>query len=390
MTDRDRILSKTNGGLDVFTHYIGDACTRKVFRNPFRNDSNPSCHLYYHADRFGGEGRYILKDFGDSSWVGDCFWFVARLTGLNQQSEFREILRTIDRECELFLLDDAPVGSHPVMSRVKPSKHPDSSVITFTPTFRNFNKRELEYWESYGITPDILRRYHVRALSNCLFGRSDGTSYTVYGSLDSPMFGYTFNEGTGIKAYRPSAQSGRFMYAGSLPKPYVFGLEQLNPLPVISLPFIDILSLKCIFVTGGEKDVMTLASRGLDAISLNSETARMPRDLFIRLSSYQYVVFLYDSDETGVRESRQRVSECGDYLSGCSSIFRGVFNVTLPLPGTKSAKDISDYFRLGNDILDFDALVYESLAAVGDSSHFFSQPVSFTSLHSEQQKTLQL
>ena len=34
MTDRDRILQKTNGGLDVFTHYMGEACKKIWVRSP--------------------------------------------------------------------------------------------------------------------------------------------------------------------------------------------------------------------------------------------------------------------------------------------------------------------------------------------------------------------
>ena len=97
MTDRDRILQKTNGGLDVFVHYMGGDCKKKVFRNSFRTDNNPSCHLYYNEDNAGGEGRFILKDFGDSTWHGDCFWLVGKLTGLDVRNDFMEILRTIDR-----------------------------------------------------------------------------------------------------------------------------------------------------------------------------------------------------------------------------------------------------------------------------------------------------
>ena len=377
MTDRDRILQKTNGGLDVFIHYMGDCCTKKAFRNPFRGDSNPSCHLYYHEDRHGGEGRYILKDFGDSSWIGDCFWLVGQLTGLNEQTDFRKILLTIDRECELFILDDSPSDSHPVIVSTVHPKPADSSVISFEPKYRHFNKKELEYWHSYGITLDTLERYDVRSLSSCLFTRADGTIFTIYSSLESPMFSYNFNEGKGIKTYRPKVQTGRFMYAGNLPKPYVFGLGQLNPLPVISLPFVDILSAKCIFVTGGEKDVMSLSSRGLDAICLNSETARMPSPLFHRLAQlYQYIVFLYDCDETGVRESSLRVNECKDFIQeACSgSILRNVLRITLPLSGTKSEKDISDFFRLGHSVDELDALVASALESPSGTSWQSEKP----------------
>ena len=34
MKEAKTILEKTDGGLDVFKHYLGDDCTAKKFRNP--------------------------------------------------------------------------------------------------------------------------------------------------------------------------------------------------------------------------------------------------------------------------------------------------------------------------------------------------------------------
>ena len=348
MTDRDRILQKTNGGLDVFTHYMGEACKKKVFRNPFRTDSNPSCHLYYNDDRTGGEGRFILKDFGDSDWHGDCFWLVGRLTGLNPKTDFMEILRVIDRECELFILDDAPTGFHPVMKKVDYVSKSDNRPVKFNPKYRNFNKHEIAYWQSYGISLDILSRFNVKCLSSCYFERADGTYYNIYGTMEVPMFGYTFNGGAGIKVYRPNAGIGRFMYAGKLPKPYVFGMEQLQLLSDdgsrIVQSKLNNVKDSCLFITGGEKDVMTLAAHGFSAVCFNSETAKISREIFCNLAeTFPYIAFLYDCDETGIRESALRVSECREYSATCQT-----FSVTLPLSGTKQEKDVSDFFKLGH------------------------------------------
>lgn len=378
MTDRDRILQKTNGGLDVFTHYMGEACKKKVFRNPFRTDSNPSCHLYYNEDKMGGEGRFILKDFGDSDWHGDCFWLVGRLTGLNVKTDFLEILHTIDRECELFILDDAPVGYHPVMKKVTPVSKTDNRPVKFTPKYRNFNKHELAYWQSYGISLDILSRFHVRCLSSCYFERADGTYYNIYGTMDVPMFGYTFNDGTGIKVYRPNAEIGRFMYAGNLPKPYIFGMEQL-PLSESFVPRDIPVHSEYLFITGGEKDVMSLAARGFRAISLNSETAKLPYAVLdVLLWHFSFIIFLYDCDETGIRESGLRVKECCEYRdemvrqmvecggTRCDHTAATILNLSLPLEGSKKEKDISDFFRSGHTAQELKMLV--SVAINNESS----------------------
>lgn len=361
MTDRDRILQKTNGGLDVFTHYMGNDCKKKVFRNPFRSDSSPSCHLYYNEDQQGGEGRFILKDFGDSQWKGDCFWLVGKLTGLDVRNDFLEILRTIDKECELFILDDAPAGYHPVMKKVKTERLPDNRPVKFVPKYRNFNKYELEYWQSYGITIDVLQRFGVKCLTSCYFERSDGSHYNIYGTKDIPMFAYTFNDGTGIKVYRPGAEIGRFMYAGNLPHPYIFGLSMLNKNSEkpLSERFSHSLSKDfCLFITGGEKDVMSLSARGFHAICLNSETAKLSSRTFNQLAElFPYIIFLYDCDETGVRESALRVQECCNYPKEGLSAQCKVYSIKLPLSGSKKEKDVSDFFRCGYDAENLCSLV---------------------------------
>ena len=351
MTDRDRILQKTNGGFDVFVHYMGEDCKKKVFRNPFRTDNSPSCHLYFHEDQQGGEGRFILKDFGDSEWRGDCFWLVGRLCSLDVRNDFMEILRTIDKELNLYILDDAPANVHPVMNKVQRERISDNRPVKFTPKYRNFNKLELNYWVSYGISLSILERFHVKCLSSCYFERADGTSYNIYGTMDVPMFGYTFFDGAGIKVYRPNAQIGRFMYAGTLPKPYVFGWEQLSS------------RQNYVIVTGGEKDVMSLSAHGYDAICLNSETAKLPFSLLKELSGrYEHIIFIYDSDETGRRESALRVKEWNEFMEGqgCENLLRA-YSVTLPLAGTKQDKDASDFFKAGHSATLVRDLVFRAI-----------------------------
>lgn len=342
MTAKEKILQKTNGGFDVFVHYMGECCKKKVFRNPFRDDRSPSCHLYYHEDH-RGDGRFILKDFGASEWYGDCFWLVSRLCNLDLRTEFVEILRTIDKELNLCLSYDAPEKVHGVMSKVQCERVNDSRPVQFVPRYRNFNKHEIAYWASYGISLDVLERFHVKALSSCCFERADGTGYNIRGTMDVPMFGYTFYDGAGIKVYRPKAEVGRFLYAGTLPKPYVFGWDQLS------------FGKSYVIVTGGEKDVMTLSAHGFDAVCFNSETAKLPLELLSNLvGSYRRIVFLYDCDETGKRESALRVKEWNESVRRQDM---SVFSVTLPLSGTKQEKDVSDYFKAGFAASSLDELI---------------------------------
>ena len=338
MIETDKILAMTNGGLDIFVHYFGEVCKQKLFRNPFRSDSSPSCHLYYRDSRTGGTGRYYLKDFGASEWCGDCFWFVAKVENINQGTDFISVLRAIDHEMGLYIFDTDNSFVHRPMPKVQtPVKLETSHPYKFFPKYRHFNRHELEYWASYGIGRDILERYNVRSLTSCRFEHGEEKEFTLQSSLENPMYGYTFNNGEGIKTYRPKSKY-RFIYAGNLPKPYIFGWEQLPP------------TGDRVYITGGEKDVLSLAAAGFNAISLNSETAKLPSNILSELlSRFHHIIFVYDTDSTGLSESALRVTE--------SNQPGRVHRVILPLSGTKQEKDVSDYFRKGFHATD---LVYQT------------------------------
>lgn len=122
---------------------------------------------------------------------------------------------------------------------------------------------------------------------------------------------------------------------------YVFGQEQL---PLRG----DIL-----FITGGEKDVLSLVSHGFNAVCLNRETAQIPKNLLRSLGyRFKHITLLYDADETGIKSMARLVKEYKDF---------GLKSLLLPLQGEKSARDLSDFFRLGNTPADLMMLFREML-----------------------------
>ena len=205
-----------------------------------------------------------------------------------------------------------------------------SRIVSFAPEFKPFSKHELAYWGQYGITEDWLSRMNVRSVRHCVYTRADGTSFDEAGTYDAPIFAYTFPchgtqpEGSGIdvkgmKLYRPNSYSkSRFMYVGQLPHPYIFGVRDF-------LAHDGKHSRQTVYITGGEKDVLSLLSHGFDAVCFNSETANIPDGIMRKLSkAYQQVAFLYDCDATGCRESSARVASF-------SPSYPNVSRVLLPL-----------------------------------------------------------
>lgn len=105
MLEKEEILKRTNNGLDVFRHYIsGSLRIGRNFLNPLYKDSKASCNVYFNRKT----GTYYMKDFGNPSYSGDCFFLVASLKGLdsNYASDFVTVLQAINREMNLNICTD--------------------------------------------------------------------------------------------------------------------------------------------------------------------------------------------------------------------------------------------------------------------------------------------
>ena len=333
-SDKDKILEQTQNGLTVFVHYLGVSCQKKMFKNPFRQDTKPSCHLY------NSKGIYVVHDFGDSGFHGDCFWLVGWINHLDTRNNFPEILKIIDNELNLGVLNDSntprqEITHHPVKTTPETKEKPKN--VNFTLRCKKYSSEDLAYWGRYGITEEVLKTYDVRNVMMLQSVNSEGKSFQIASTYRDPMYAYCFDDGKGVKIYRPQSKL-RFLQYGNIPRPYIFGNKNLPDIGAY------------VFITGGEKDVMSLAAHGFSAICFNSETAKIPEDILKELSlRFMYIVLLYDADETGQRESQTRQDEVKDKYK--------LYRLVLPLPGTKKSKDISDYFLQGHTEEEFRALV---------------------------------
>ena len=336
MLNKDVMLSRTNSGLDIFRHYIpGSWRVGRNFLNPFYNDIKPSCNIY--LDR--KSQCYRIKDFGNEDYSGDCFSFVGRLLGLDcsRSQDFIQILKIIDSDLHLGLEQENYPIALPVrkpISIVDETLHREQEIRAYQCKEKPFSKTELDYWEQYGIGREILENYHVKSIAEYSSQNKDGETFTLRSTDAQPIFGYVFAKH--IKLYRPYATNMRFLQGGDIGVNYCFGLEQL---PVRG---------DTLFLTGGDKDVMSLAAKGFYAICFGSETCKIPHTLIRSLSHrFKHIVLLYDTDKVGIDSANKHEHELQKF---------GVKRLTLPVSGIKQEKDISDYFRLGHTAAEFLAL----------------------------------
>jgi hypothetical protein len=334
--NKEDILDVTDGGIEVFKYFFQSSWPglKKPFLNPFYDDTKASCNFFQDADT----RKVMMVDFGNTDYSCDCFGFVGHIFNLRAQGdEFVQILEIIDRELSLNLADNHDrireiKRQFPIIKTAKelPSitvspERTDVSNTYIPPVLKEFSQSDLNYWGLYGISNQILEKYQVKCISEFKGVKKTGEQYSIKAQLEEPIYGYMSNRY--LKIYRPFS-SRRFYYAGNLQEGYVFGLNQLPQKG-------DIL-----FITSGEKDVMSLASRNFNSICFNSETKAIPKKIIRRLHyRFRHIVILYDCDETGRRESQKQVESLKEF---------DVKELVLPLSGKPKQKDISDFFKIGH------------------------------------------
>ncbi len=325
MDIKHSILLRTNQGLDVFRHYLKTNWTvGKNFRNPLYDDKRASCNVY--KDKH--TSIYKIKDFGNDAYSGDCFALVGTMFQLDchRSSDFIQILKIIDRDMHLGLFTENSTV-YPKMKKQNniPNVDTENSKTSLDIQEQPYSLDEIKFWQQYGIKLKILEFFHVVSVKFCSGINRQENKYEIKSNPNEPMFAYLFQNH--IKIYRPFSTL-RFLQSADSDASYCFGLEQIPHKG-------DIL-----FITGGEKDVMSLYAHGFHAICFNSETSHIPEDIIESLTRrFKHIVLLYDMDKTGVEASKKAQEK----LSGYS-----VLRLELPLSGEKQEKDISDFFRMGN------------------------------------------
>lgn len=315
---KDEILSATQAGLAVFKHFIPINFKIGInFLNPFYHDTKASCNIYFDKK----SGTYKIKDFGDNRFNGDCFTLVATIKqiDINSKGGFQEVLKTIEDE---MFLQHTSLKATPKIPNV--NQNMSSNTINHI-TLKDFSEEELSFWGQYRITKKHLETYKVVSIQEFKATNKSNQTYSFQSTPNEPIFGYQQKQF--IKVYRPYSKL-RFIFLGEKSDNYVFGLDHLPPRG-------DVL-----FITGGEKDVISLAVHGFNAICFNSENAHIPEDIIKKLTyRFRHIVLLFDTDQAGldaVTHHQQKLKNIDIKV------------LLLPLAGTKTEKDISDFFRLGN------------------------------------------
>jgi hypothetical protein len=332
--DVNKLMEQTDYGKAIYEMTFEDSLKpidSKHFENTFNphyNDANPDLSIY----QLDSESWWRHKDFGNDEFQGHVLDWAALHYGLDRKKDFRELLLKIatDLHLDLESLKWEEFENENVRQQV------ERWDFLFNGEWRK-DEEGLEsaysYFNNYGITKAVLKRYGVRAVTNLWTIDREGELKKQWFPKDKVAIAYEGVHHT--KLYQPSADKKfKFRYLGGKPKDFIFGEREI----ISNMVRTEDYQRDTLIITGGEKDVLTLVSLGYDAITLNSETAGIP-ERFIKdgiYNAYEKVVILFDIDETGKRQANKLSRKHG--LPVC----------TLPDElFTNGGKDVSDYIRFG-------------------------------------------
>lgn len=299
---KEFLLSQNNEET-YMSHYLGIPVKKGLFKSPLRTDHHTTCSFFR-----GKSGNLYFKDFA----TGQCLTFEGVVMAKFGCS-YHEALKIIASDFG-YIKKSSPKQ----VIKVQP-KFEEEKQTFIQSELKEFSVAELKWWESFGITKDILNKFKVFSCKTVFL---NGNIY-AQSTQHSPIYGYYFGKKENIEQWRiymPKRKEYRFI--GNVSTKTIQGYKQLPK------------SGKILIITKSMKDVMCLYSLGITAIAPNSETQfvsdKMLEELKIR---FKYIVLLYDNDLTGVRFTNKIRKQHPELIP-------------IIIPRKLGAKDISDFYHM--------------------------------------------
>lgn len=290
----------------LMEYYLHLPVKKGLFRSPLRKDHNPTCSFYRN-----NSGTLIFKDFATGQYL-DVFSVVQCIFNCT----YKEALRIIAND--MGIVHDDTLHKNTGKINKNPTKIKDKEMSKIQVEIQEFTDLELKWWDRYGITPDILRKFNVYSckhvfLNGKLFAKSQ---------QHCPIFGYYGKKYQSIELWRcyfPKRTSFRFIT--NWPSKKIQGFDQLPK------------SGKLLVITKSMKDVMCLYSCGITACAPNSENLFISDSVLEDLKKkFKHIVVFYDNDKPGLH-NMAKIRESHPEL------------VYISIPKEYGSKDISDFYK---------------------------------------------
>ncbi len=274
--NKNYILRKI-GSENVYKQYLGYFVIGKVMISPFRNEKRPSFIV-----RINNSGELYHKDYGDSSFDGDCVGLVMKLFHLPYHAALRKICD--DFEGQYQSLDRIP--------KIEVKKVSTTRKIKVE--IRDFNTLDIMYWSQYGINQEDISREGIYSISRFWMTDENG-EFKEYRAFNELCFGYKFEEGW--KIYFP--ERTEFKWFSSVPNDVVEGWSNIKDFDYL-------------IITKSRKDRMVLSKLCKNVINAQNEsTSLLTESHKETFKHFKKVYVFFDSDEPGVKACKKITEEMG-------------------------------------------------------------------------------
>lgn len=275
-----------------------------------RKDESPSLGWYV-----TNSGRVKFRDFATNE-RGTLLDFLCMYWNIDRQSLRNRLLSQVTKGDPI---STARVTS--VYSELKDKANPKSSTLQVK--VRKWLKRDIDYWQSFGIPLNWLQWAEVYPISHTII--TIGENRYVFGT--DPL-AYVFVEhkenNTTLKVYQPLNTTGR-KWLNKNDKSVIGLWTKVPP------------TGERICICSSLKDSLCLsANTGIPAIYIQGEGYSISKTACNSLKDrYEHIYILLDNDEVGLRDGEKLAQETGF--------------TNLVLPKVEGTKDISDVYHKWQD-----------------------------------------
>lgn len=285
-------------------YYLGVEVKKGLFCSPLRQDNNPTCSFYRNKT-----GELIFHDFS-GAFYGNFISVVME----KYRCSYNKALNIIAEDFGLKSNCTNKIEHINVPTKVYPTGPANIRVEV-----KDFTNKELKWWKDYGITPDILKKFHVYSCKNIfLNGELVNTSKN-----NNLMFGYYGGKKDKLELWRiyfPNRKTYRFLTNWPAKK-----IQGFNQLPKEG---------KLLVITKSMKDVLCFYALGITAIAPNSENIFISDSVLDDLKRrFKYIVVMYDNDQAGIANMR-KIKKSHPEL------------IYYFISRSYNAKDISDFYKM--------------------------------------------
>ena len=301
---KELLLSK-NSEETYMEHYLGIPVKKGLFKSPLRKDSKPTASFFRNK-----KGDLIFHDFR-----GDFYGnFISVVIELFQCSYYKALK---------IIANDFGISNY--KNYEKHESKIEYSGIIFKETQstsiiqvekKEFSQKELDWWDSFGISKTTLSKYKVVSCSSIFLNGQ----YFTSSSDKSPIFGYYGGKKDGIELWRiymPTKKTFRFLSNWS--SSIIQGSKQL------------IESGDYCILSKSLKDVMLLHEFNFISCAPNAESITISKSQFDKLNQkFNNIIIFFDNDLAGVQGAHR---------------YKKQFNCKCIFIKRKYAKDISDLYK---------------------------------------------